>query len=324
MEPCMKILAALLLLPALLGAQARAADYPSRPIKVVIPFTAGGQTDVVMRILAPKLASELGQPVVIDNKPGGGAQIAASAVIQAPADGYNLFVAPGGAFVLNPSLYKKLSYDPAADFQGVATLLSAPMVMFTNPAGNIGSMAALRKALASGEALNYASPGPGTAPHLFGHVLGTSTPGARLVHVPYRGAPQMNQAIMAKEVDLAFDAVPTVLGMVKNAQVKPLAIAADKRHPMFPDVPTLKEAGLPQITMDYWMGVVVKKGTAAPIVERLHAAFEKAFADPAVMHQFASLGYARLAMTPARFDELVRTELEKYRPIVRESGASID
>lgn len=321
----MKRIASLLLVPALLCASAvHAADFPSRPVRVVIPFTAGGQTDLVMRIMAPKLAEHLGQPVVIDNKPGGGAQIAATAMLQAPADGHTLFAAPGGAFALNPSLYKKLSYDPVKDFQAVATLLTTPMVLFTSATSRVASIDAFRGAMARGESLSYGSPGQGTAPHLFGFVLGKSNPNARLVHVPYRGAPQMNQAVLAKEIDAVFDAVPGVLPLVATGQVKALAIASESRHPLLPDLPTLQELGLPRISMDYWMGVVTRSGTPPKAIETLHAAFEKALRDPGVLAQFSRMGYARLALPPQQFDELIRTELEKYRPIVRETGASVD
>ncbi|MBS0425707.1 MAG: tripartite tricarboxylate transporter substrate binding protein [Proteobacteria bacterium] len=321
----MNRLASLLLLPVLaIASAASAGDFPSHALRVLIPFTAGGQTDLVMRVLAPKLQASLGQPVVIENKPGGGAQIAATALLQAPADGYTLFAAPGGAFALNPTLYKNLSYDPVKDFEGVSTLLTSPMVLFTSPTGRVASVDAFKRALAAGEALNYGSPGQGTAPHLFGYVLGKASRNSRFVHVPYRGAPQMNQAVLAKEIDVAFDALPGVLPLAAAGQVRPLAIAADKRDPLFPDVPTLHEVGLPRISMDYWMGVVVKAGTPPKLVERLHAAFEKALADPAVLAQFSRMGYTRLALSPRQFDELIRSDLDKYRPIVRETGATVD
>jgi tripartite-type tricarboxylate transporter receptor subunit TctC len=321
----MKALAALLLLPALImGTPAAAQDFPNKPIKIVIPFTAGGGVDNIIRAISPALTAELGQPIVVDNKPGGGAQIAVAVLQQAPADGYTLFAAPGGPFALNPHLYKKLSYNPLEDFQGVATFMTAPMVMFTHPSGRINSIDAFRKTLKSGGEIKYSSPGQGTAPHLFGNLLAKSASNPNMLHVPYRGAPPAIQAVLSKEVDMMFDAVPTVIGLTKGGQVLPLAIAAEARHPLYPAVPTLKELGLPQITMDFWVGVVTKKGTPAPVVQRLHAAFEKVLNNPAVFKQFQERGYTRMSLSPEQFNQLIKSELEKYRPIVKESGATIE
>ena len=320
----MKPAVPLLLLPVvMLAGAATAQDFPNKPIKIVIPFTAGGGVDYIIRHISPALSAELGQPIVVDNKPGGGAQIAAAVLQQAPADGHTLFAAPGGSFALNPHLYKKLSYDPIVDFQGIAGLVTAPMVMFSHPAGRIGTIEAFRKQLDGGE-VKYASPGQGTAPHLFGHLLGNAAPKAKFLHVPYRGAPQAIQAVLSKEVDMLFDTVPTVINLVKNDQVHPLAIAANARHPLFPQVPTLKELGLPQITMDFWVGVAAKRGTPPTVVQRLHAAFEKVMSDPAVFKRFQDSGYTRLSMTPQAFDAMIKSELDKYGPIVKETGATIN
>ncbi len=320
----MKLPALLLALgPLLAAASAFAQDFPTKPIKIVIPFTAGGGVDTIMRAMGPALSTALGQPIVIDNKPGAGAQIAVSALQQAPADGYTLFAAPGGAFALNPHLYKKLTYNPITDFDAVATLLTTPMVMFAHPANKAGTLEGFRQAM-NGGSIKYASPGLGTAPHLFGSLIGNSAPKAQFLHVPYRGAPQAIQAVLGQEVDVMFDAVPSVIGLSKGGQVRAIAIASDQRHPLYPEVPTLKEAGLPQISMDFWVGVVTRKGTPEPVIRKLHQAFEKVMSDPAVLGQFESRGYTRLSMTPVQFNGLIRSELAKYGPIVRETGATID
>ncbi|GAA0533435.1 MULTISPECIES: tripartite tricarboxylate transporter substrate binding protein [Pigmentiphaga] len=321
----MKRILPLLLLPACLWSpSSHAGGYPDRYIKILIPFTAGGAVDNIVRAMSPELSADLGQPIVVENKPGGGAQVAATALLQAPADGYTLLAAPGGVFALNPHLYKQLAYDPRADFEGIATLTTAPMVMFSNPKGRIPHISAFRTALANGDFIKYASPGQGTAPHLFGHMIGAAFPKANLLHVPYRGAPQAIQAVLSQEVDLMFDAVPTVVGLVRNGQVRPLAIAAEHRHPLFPETPTLRELGMPQISMDFWVGVVARKGTPAAVVDRLHAAFQKALDTPAIARMLQDRGYTRLTMSPREFDGLIRSELEKYGPIVKATGATID
>lgn len=321
----MKRILPLLLISAWMWSfQAHASEFPNRAIKILIPFTAGGAVDTIVRAMGPVLSAELGQPIVVENKPGGGAQVAAVSLLQAPADGHTLLAATGGAFVLNPHLYKDLAYDPRTDFESVAALTSAPMVMFSHPEGNLSSIEAFRKALINGDSIKYASPGQGTAPHLFGHMIGTSAPNADLLHVPYRGAPQAIHAVMSREVDIMFDAVPTVVGLVQNAQARPLAIAADVRHPLFPEIPTLQELGMPQISMDFWAGVVAKKGTPDLIVKQLHSAFQKALNDPAISELLQSRGYTKLMMSPLDFNRFIESEVERYEPIVRATGATIN
>ena len=205
MKKFVQLLAGALVAVTCLGSAAQDA-YPSKPIKMVIPFPPGGAVDTLMRTLGPELSTQLGQPIVIENKPGGGAQIGAAAITTAPADGYTVFVAEVGAFGINPTLYKNLQYQPVRDFDGVAMLVRTPMVMYGSPSGKINSLKSLRDAMAVGENINYGSFGPGTAPHILGHLLARGTPKAKFTHVPYKGAPPAFQAIMANEIDLLFDA----------------------------------------------------------------------------------------------------------------------
>lgn len=308
---------------ACLGAMAQE-PYPSRPIRMVIPFPPGGAVDVLMRTLAPQLGADLGQPIVVDNRPGGGAQIGANAVLGAPADGHAVFVAESGAFAINTSLYKNLSYQPARDFDGVALLVRTPMVMYSGTAGKIGGVPALKEALAAGRELSYGSFGPGTAPHILGHLLSRSVPGARLLHVPYKGAPAAMQSIMANEIDLLFDGVPGTLNMVRNGKATPLAVAAAQRSEYLPQVPTTTEIGYPAMQMDLWIGAAVKKGTPADIVHRLHGALEKALTQPETWKKLADLGYSRRPMTPVQFNAFIASEIQRYRPIIQDTGVVVD
>ncbi|MDD0839132.1 tripartite tricarboxylate transporter substrate binding protein [Curvibacter sp. HBC61] len=298
--------------------------YPSKPIKVVIPFPPGGAVDTFVRTMAPELASELGQPIVVDNRPGGGGQIGAAAVLGAPSDGYTLFVAEIGAYVINPMIYKSISYLPMRDFDNITMLARAPMVMYSSSSGHLKSFAVLKDTIKLGKELNYGSFGPGTAPHILGHAMGKSMAGSKLVHVPYKGAPPAFQAIMSNEIDLLFDAVPGTLNMVRNSKGIPLAVAAAQRTEFLPNVPTFAELGFANLKMDLWIGASVKKGTPPAIVNTLNTAIEKVLGQPAVWKRYADFGYSRSPMSPAQFQAYIEAETLRYRPLVVDTGVTVD
>jgi tripartite-type tricarboxylate transporter receptor subunit TctC len=323
MKKFVQLLAGALVAVTCLGSAAQDA-YPSKPIKMVIPFPPGGAVDTLMRTLGPELSTQLGQPIVIENKPGGGAQIGAAAITTAPADGYTVFVAEVGAFGINPTLYKNLQYQPVRDFDGVAMLVRTPMVMYGSPSGKINSLKSLRDAMAVGENINYGSFGPGTAPHILGHLLARGTPKAKFTHVPYKGAPPAFQAIMANEIDLLFDGVPGTLNMIRGNKAAPIAVAAAQRSEFLPNVPTTTELGYPAMQMDLWIGAAVKKGTPAAIVNRLNAAFEKVITQPDTWKRLADFGYSRTAMTPAQFNAFIKSEVDRYRPTILDTAALVD
>jgi tripartite-type tricarboxylate transporter receptor subunit TctC len=306
-----------------LGSDAQEA-FPSKPIRVVIPFPAGGAVDTLIRGIGPELQKQLGQPIVVDNRPGGGAQIGVAAVMQAPADGHTLFAGEIGAYAINPSLYRNISYQPVRDLAGVSLLVNTPMVMYGSPSGRITGLPALRSVLAQGTPVTYGSFGPGTAPHILGHQLARATPRASVTHVPYKGAPPAFQAIMANEIDLLFDGVPGTLNMVRSGKAAPIAVAAAQRSEHLPQIPTTAEIGYQQMVMDLWIGVAVRKGTPPAVVNRLHAAFEQAMSAPEVWKKFSELGYTRRSLAPARFDDFIRSELERYRPVIQETGVQVD
>lgn len=299
--------------------------YPNKPIRVVIPFPAGGAIDTFMRTIGPEMSAQLGQPVLIFNKPGGGSQIAAADILASPADGYTVFVAQTGDFSVNPVLYKTSNYITSRDFDGIGMLVRAPQVMLANADGKVNSVKSLKDAMAAqGGSVLYGSFGAGTAPHLLGHLLSKGAPGAKFTHVPYKGFPPAMQAIMTKEIDLLFDAVPGTLNMMRTGKVVPLAVADSQRNSHLPGVPTTAEIGLPQLVMDFWIGAAVKKGTPRPIVNRLHDAFEKAVAHPENLKKFSDLGYTRVTMSPEKFDDFVRVESEKMKPVIVDTGVVVD
>ena len=299
--------------------------WPNKPIRVVIPFPAGGAIDTFMRTIGPDLSAQLGQPILIFNKPGGGSQIAAADILSSPADGYTVFVAQTGDFSVNPILYKHSNYISTRDFDGVAMLVRAPQVMLANAGGKVNSVKSLKETMATqGGSVLYGSFGPGTAPHLLGHILSKDAPAAKFTHVPYKGFPPAMQAIMTKEVDLLFDAVPGTLNMMRTGKVTPLAVADAHRNSHLPDVPTTAEIGLPNLVMDFWIGAAVKKGTPRPIVNRLNEALDKAVANPENWKKFSELGYTRVTMSPEQFDGFVRAETEKMKPVIVDTGVVVD
>ncbi len=302
---------------------AHAQGYPDKPIRIVLPYPPGGAVDNTVRNLLPGLQKELGQPLVVDNKPGGGAQIAAAAVLSAPADGYTIFALEIGVLTINPTLYKDIRYG-LKDFEPVTPLIRAPMVMFASSTDKVSSVDALNKLMASGDQISYGSMGAGSGSHILGHLLKKSQASSNLIHVPYKGAAPAIQAVMANEVDIMFDGVPNVLTLARSGRVKPIALAASQRSPYFPDTPTMAELGKPNIAMDLAVGVVVKKGTPDAIVKKVHDAFVAAIDDPATLKKFTDLGYSRSAMTPTEYGRYISSEMERLRPVVIDSGATVE
>ncbi len=299
--------------------------YPNKPVRILVPFPAGGAVDTFVRTIGPELTAQLGQPVVVLNKPGGGSQIAVADMMASPADGYAVFVGQTGDFSVNPFLYKNSNYLPARDFDGVAMLARAPQVMLANASGKVHNIQSLKQTMSSPDgSVLYGSFGSGTAPHLLGHILSRGAPSAKFTHVPYKGFPPAMQAIMTKEIDLLFDAVPGTLNLMKTGKVVPLAVADAGRNSHLPNVPTTAEIGFPSLVMDFWLGVAVKKGTPRPIIDKIHDAFERAVSNPENWKKLSDQGYSRVSMSPEQFDAFVRTEAGKMKPLIVETGVSIE
>lgn len=306
-------------------AQAPSQAFPSKPVKIVIPFPPGGAIDSFMRTIGPELEKQLGQPVVIFNKPGGGSQIAAADILSSPADGYTVFIGQIGDFTVNPIIYKNINYIPARNFDAVAMLVRAPQVMLANTGGKIASVKALKEVMATpGAPITYGSFGSGTAPHLLGHILSRKSSGAAFTHVPYKGFPPAMQALMSQEIDLLFDAVPGTLNMMKTGKVVPLAIADTHRSSYLPNVPTTAEIGYPNLLMDFWIAASVKKGTPQPIIAKLHDALLKAVSQSENWKRFSDMGYTRETMSAKELDSVIRAETEKIAPVIAETGVVID
>ena len=314
------VLCALLAMAPLVQAQ----TYPSKPITMVVPYGAGGLTDQLARELGTYLSQSMKQPVVVDNKPGGGGQIAMAAVKQAPADGYTLFIADFGPLALNVGLFSKLSYDPRKDLQGVTMLVNAPALLVvpkSSPFNSFSDLVGAAKTRNGG--LSYASPGIGSGGHLFGTMLSRQL-GAPLTHIAYRGSAPGLTDVMAGQVDFMFDAITTSGAFAKSDKVRALAIGSEKRSPLFPAVPTLKELGYESVVSVPWFGVVVKAGTPDAIADRLNRELVEAMRTPALSKKLLDQGLEIATTTPREFDAHIHAEITKWSKVIRESGMTVD
>ena len=321
-------LLALLLAPALLGlpraAPAQGA-WPAKSVRLLVPLAAGSTADIVSRTIGTELARALGQPVVVENKPGAGGTIAMAELARSAPDGYTIGFASQGTLVFNQALYAKPGYDSEKDFAPLAFVGGVSNVMIVNPKNPARSPrdvieAARRK---PGE-LTFSSGGSGTSHHLSGVLFGQLT-GTQLLHVPYKGAPQGILGVMAEEVTMGFFNTPTVIAQIKDGRLKALAVTSLQRSPLLPDVPTLDESGVKGYEVNTWFGFVAPAGTPADVVARLNTEIQKALALPAVREKLQAQGFDLAApMPPSGFSKIVRDDLAKWIPVVKASGAKVD
>jgi tripartite-type tricarboxylate transporter receptor subunit TctC len=299
-----------------------AADYPNRVIRLVVPYAAGGATDVTSRTIAPRLSEKLGQQVVVDNRPGGAAIIGMNLVAKSPADGYTLLMATI-AFGANPALYEKLPYDPQKDFAPVSLVTTVPTVLAIHPsipARSVRELIALAKAKPG--ALNFASAGNGTINHLAPELLKYMT-GTKMVHVPYKGGSFVVTAVMSGEVSMAFATTPTSLEFFKQGRLIPLAVSGTQRVPALPDVPTLAETvkGFDAVE---WQGIVAPAGTPKEIISLLHKEIVASLAEPAVRDRILAQGSIIVGSTPQEFDAHIKAEIVKWSKVAKETGIKAD
>lgn len=299
-------------------------NWPARPIRLVVTFPPGGSSDAAARIVAPRLAERLGQPVTIDNRPGAGGGIGLDFVAKAPADGYTIVLASAGGLTANPSLYKQLSYDPAKDFAPVTLFGTSPFVLLAHPSLPASNVAELLKlAQAQPGRLSYASGGNGTAMHLSGELL-KSMGQARIVHIPYRGSGPALTAVMAGDTQLAIADVTTVAGQLKSGRVKVLGVLSKDRSPLAPDLPTLNETGLRGFESSGWFAILAPAATPPAIVQRLNAEITGVLRSPEVRERFATAGLEPLPSTPEELGALMKSETQKWARVIKESGATVD
>lgn len=308
---------------ALLSRSARAATWPVRPISVVVPYPPGGSTDITARILGERLSAVLGQPLVMDNRSGGGGNIGLEFVARAAPDGYTLGVATT-AHAINMTLFRKLNYDTLRSFAPVALLTENPLVLVVpaaSPSRTVADLIAAAKARPG--ALNFATSGVGQSTHLAAELF-ASMAGLKLTHVPYRGSAPAVTDVIAGRADLMFDTTQSVLAHIESGRVRALGVTSAERLALVGDVPTIAEAALPGYVAIAWNGLVAPAGTPAEIVARLNAETVRALQEPAVAAKFASLGAVSRPLAPEAFREFLRAEIDKWGAVVRQSGATID
>jgi tripartite-type tricarboxylate transporter receptor subunit TctC len=314
------IAATALLSPLALQAQP---SFPSKPVKLVVPYPAGGATDVVARALAERLSATWGQQVIVDNKPGAGTTLAASQIARAPGDGHTLFMTTS-AHTIAASVYKKLDFDPVKDFAALSLLVKVPLVLVTNPslpAKTLTEVIALAKSRPNG--LTFASPGNGTAQHLAGEMFKAQTQ-APLTHVPYRGDAPAVTDLMAGQVDIMFATLTAVLPHIASGKLHAVALANGKRVERVPEIRTFAEAGVAGFEAATWFGVLAPAALTPALRTQISEQIVKLVAEPAMRQRLVDLGGEVVNNKPAEFDAFMQAETRKWREVVRISGASIE
>ena len=301
---------------------AQAQAYPTKPIRIIVPYPPGGGIDVLSRVLGERLSQRLGQPVLVDNRPGGGTILAAEQAARATPDGYTLMVTTDATLSVNPYLYSKLPYDPVKDFAPITQLVLLNQLLLANPAVPANSLKELiAYAKAHPGKLNYASYGSGSQPHLAMEML-KSQAGIDIVHVPYKGIPQAMPAAIAGEVQLTFSGAASSQAYLKAGRLKALAVGGKNRLALLPDVPTFAEAGFPDVPANAWFGLFAPAATPRDIVIKLHAETVRILRDPEFMQkEITAKGYQLVASTPEEFTAFLVTDSVLNARAVRISGA---
>jgi len=316
---------ALLLSAFCLPACAQAQSYPSKPLRIIVPYPAGGGLDVMARLLGDRLGHRLGQPVVIENKPGAGTLIGADFVAKSAPDGHTLMITADTTITLNQYLYAKLPYDPVKDFAPVTQLVQLNQLLVTNPAVPANNLKELiAYARANPNKLNYASYGSGTPPHLAMETLKNLT-GIAITHVPYKGLPQAVPAVLADEVQLTFSGAASSMAYIKSGRLRALAIGGKQRLQIMPEVPTFTELGYPEVPASTWFGVFAPAGTPRDIVKKLQAEFKELISEPEfTQKEVVAKGYELVANTPEEFSAVIATEIVRNARAVKISGAKAE
>jgi tripartite-type tricarboxylate transporter receptor subunit TctC len=306
-------------------AQDQSRGYPNRPIKVVVPFPAGGPTDGMARIISERLGQVLGQSIVIENRGGGaGGSIGAKVVAAAEPDGYTIMITPGGSLTNGPAVHKNIGYDPVKAFTPVALLITAPLILTVHPSLPVKTVAELvAYAKANPGKLIAGSQGAGTGPHLLIELFKLET-GVNIVHVPYRGSAPAITALLAGEIQMFFDSPTTILPHIQSGSARPIAVTSSKRHWIAPELPTMAEAGLPKIQSTFWLGVAAPGGTPPAVVDKLNAAFRESLAPQQTRDRLKNLGADVEIGTPEEFRRMLADELALWTGVAKAANLQMD
>jgi tripartite-type tricarboxylate transporter receptor subunit TctC len=298
--------------------------YPTKPVRLIVPFPPGGGTDILARVIGNKLTEALGQPVVVENKPGAGGNIGVDLVAKSAPDGYNMVIGQTSNLAVNPTLYPDLPYDPQKDLAPISLVADAPLVLVVpanSPFKTLGDVIAAAKG--KPEDVTFASPGNGTVSHLSGELLQKAA-NVKFQHIPYKGASQALTDLMGGQVQTYMSSIPTALSQIKGGKLRALAITAPKRVSDLPDVPTVAESGYPGFESSTWFGFLVKAGTPEPIVKRLNTELVRVLQMPEVRAKIAAEGATVLSGTPDQFAAFLKDEIVKWGKVVKDSGAKVE
>jgi len=300
-----------------------AQDYPSRPIRVIVPFSPGGAVDGPMRMVAQELGKRLNQQVIVENKPGAGATLGTEIVAKAAPDGYTLLLA-SQTNAISASLYRSLSYDPIEDFAPISLIGREPGVIVVHPSLPVRTFAELiAHAKEQPGKLDYASSGNGSGQHLFMALLLTST-GTKMNHIPYKGSGQATADLLGGQVSVSIPGTAGMVGHIKAGKLRALAVTGAQRSPQLPDVPTVMESGVPGYEAYVWLGLLAPKGTPQPILDKLHRELMQALATQEVKNYMSTAGIELVGSTPAEFNRFFRAEKDLWAKVVRDTGAKVD
>lgn len=301
------------------------AEYPEKPIRMVVPYAPGGNIDATARTVSDALSEALGKPVIVENRPGAGGMVGTEYVTKAPADGYMWLMGSTGTLATNKALRPKLTFDPIKDLAAVSTIARVPLVLIVNPSKvpvkNLAEFLAYAKA--NPGKLTMASSGTGTSNHLSGELFQTMS-GTKFLHVPYKGSSQALTDLMGGQVDFMFDQTSSSLPFIKAGKLRPFAVTTSTRSAVLPDLPTLAESGIPGFESSTTAGILVPAATPRPIIDKINAAIVKVLSLPATQKNFMSLGAEVLPGTPADFDKLLAQEVKKWTKVVQDAHIEIE
>lgn len=307
---------------ACFGLIAVAQNYPTHPVKILVPQTPGGASDTLARIIAQKLTEKWGQTVFVENRSGAGGNVGMAVVATSPADGHTLLMSYVGSHAINGSLYKNLPFDPEKDFTPVATLATLPFVMVTKPDAAFKNVPEL-VAAAKTQRLTFGSAGNGSVNHLLGEMFNDAA-NVKLVHVPYRGASPAMQDLMGGRINLVFTSLPSVAGSIKQGTLMPLAVTSAKRSPSFPNIPTIAESGFKDFDVNPWFGLFAPGKTPAAVVRKINVDVNELLKSKDVIDKFGAQGAEPFATDPAQFATLLHADIKKWGEVVKASGAKLD
>ena len=298
--------------------------YPSKPIRLVVPYPAGGATDFFARLVFTKMSETLGQQVVVENRPGAGTAIGASEVARSAPDGYTLLLGDAGTYAFNPTLYKKLTYDPVRDFAPVSLTGRFALILAVNPSVNAKNVAEFVEAAKSRPGqINYGAPGPGSPIHLAMEFF-RQRAGLNMTPIPYKGGADAMNDLLGGRISAMFPDIASGLPQIRAGKLRALAVASEKRVAALPDLPTIGESGYPGFEAWAWQGFVAPAKTPRPVIDRLNAEFAKVTADPAIRQKLSESGFELQTSTPEQFADYMKAEIAKWAKVIRESNITLD